>query len=63
MINNRVLTELRLTVKVTYRGKALYPGSDGPDLGPVNHLPHAANPKSILDDLAEDWTSAERIGE
>ena len=63
MINNRVLAERRLTARVTYPERALYPGSDAPDLEPANHLPHVANLKLILDDLAEDWTSAERIGE
>ena len=63
MINNSVQLGSWPTTGVTYRGKALYPGSDARDLEPANHLPHVASPGLILDDLAEDLTSAERIGE
>ena len=47
----------------TYQGIGLYRGIDALDPEPASHLPHAANPKSISDGLAADWTSAEGTGE
>jgi hypothetical protein len=41
---------------MTYRGKALCPGSDAPDLVLASRLPHAVSPASTLGDPVGDWT-------